>query len=344
MRASHRAIVTDRDWLVWGYARKWVYRVEDLLPIWAQPHSFALLHDGQREVFTFPLVLAELPSLGRLQGVRSLGRQVGFEWLPGLSDGVQRETKRRFPRSELELFLEKEHGIAWPTRLSPDDGKGHDRTAGEPDDDILRAFARGHGANISRWAANAFDTLRANLADSARAQERVPPGLGSAARQRLRLTGMRHTLRPVYARDGSEHWAREYGTLYERVALELEDLAIRRPIPDTCPVCDRLYIPIVPTQAVCGNQLWDVQNRSIVRLCMDASEAPVSRDAEAADYRTRRKSRWAAMNRARDKYGEHDPRTKQAIAEWETWRDKNRPPRQPGRPRGASPLFSPVVD
>jgi hypothetical protein len=153
---------------------------------------------------------------------------------------------------------------------------------------------------------------------------------------------MPHALSSVRAIDGSERWARQYQTLYERVALEFEDLAVRRPTPDICPLCERIYIPHRPTQAICGNQVWDAASREPVRLCFDESEGEDDHPIDAADYRRRRKTRWAAMSRARAKYGARDPRTKQALAEWQRWRIENPPPRRPGRPRTAKPPFRPA--
>lgn len=43
-------------------------------------------------------------------------------------------------------------------------------------------------------------------------------------------------------------------------------------------------------------------------------------------------AQWAAMNRVRTRYSFDDPRTQDAIEQWETWKTTNPPPRPPGRP------------
>lgn len=323
--------------------------MDDFLPVWSQPHPFVLLDERQRDVFTFGLVMTEVRSLGHPDGVRAFGRRWGFEWLPGLSAGVQREIRRKLPPSELERFLLEQHAFLGPRHYDLDRWAAWDETAGEPGDEIIRDFALRHGAQIRRWAGNAFNMLETKLYTWARDRERVELGHGDAVRRRLKLTEMTHELTSVNAMDGSHHWAREYTTLYERAALEFEDLAVRRPRPRICPLCIRVYLPVRPGQPICGNQLWDATSRQLVRRCTPLSEAAVYGAAEAAEYRKRRKTRWAAMNRARKSYGHNDSRTEHAIEEWEAWRNENPPPRPPGRPRRiaperAEPPFSPTGD
>jgi len=309
--------------------------MDDFLPVWAQPHRFVLLDQRQRSVFTFGLVLTEVHSLGHPEGVRSFARRFGYEWLAGLSAGVQKETGTSLTPSELEVFLHAEHGILGPNALDGMVEVDYDALQ-EPSDLVVRSFAEAHGALIRRWSLNAFNMLEVKLHGWARARERVEDGHGAAARRRLMRTEMPHALTSVNAIDGSQRWARQYTSLYERVALELEDLAVRRPKPRICPLCNRVYIPLRSGQPTCGNQIWDSLSKELVRRCTPISEAAVYSAAEAAEYRKRRKTRWSAMNRARTKYGHGDPRTEQAINEWEEWRKQNPPPRPPGRPPAAT--------
>lgn len=320
--------------------------VDELLPVWAQPHSFSLLDERQRTVFTFGLVLTHVRLLGTAEGVRIFGECYGYEWLPGLSDGVQRETREELPTSELQRFLREEHGIIGPRELDFDKWAAGDGEAGEPSDEILVAFAEQHGAQIKSWSLNAFNMVEVKLRGWAGSRKPVELGHGAAARKRLQRTQMPHELTSVNAIGGSQHWARQYTTLYERVALELEDLAVRRPKPRICPLCNRVYIPVRPGQSICANQIWDARSRRLLRRCVPTSEEAVYSAAEAAEYRKRRKTQWAAMDRVLKRYGPDDPRTKRAVRKFERWKKENPPPRPPGRPptdaaSGGTPPFRP---
>jgi hypothetical protein len=318
--------------------------VDEFLPIWKQPHRFYLLDQGQREVFTFGLVMTELRSLKSVGGVRSFGRRFGFEWLPGLARGVRRESDAsdpKFPSGELETFLFEAHGFRTPREFELDHWASAQENAGsEPPDAALREFARTDGVGIANWSRQAFRMFELNLFEWARARERVPIGYGRLARGRLSETQMAHTLESFHGLGGGERWGRGYESLYERVALELEDLAILRPKPRVCPLCQRVYIPLRANQSVCSNQVWDVLSRQLVRRCTPASERAWD-DVEAADYRRRRKTRWMAMNRARARYGPRDPRTADALASWDAWRRANPPSRPPGRPLKSTPAAEP---
>jgi hypothetical protein len=320
--------------------------VDTLLPVWAQPHSFALLDDRAQGAFTFGLVLTELRSLAHPDGVRLFGRRFGYEWLPGLADGVQRELRRDLPPSELQTFLREQHGILGPRQLDLDYWGDSDGTAGEPADQILDAFATSQGQLIKEWSLNAFNMVEVKLQGWARTREQVELGHGAAARKRLQLTQMPHALTSVTAIDGSTHWARQYTTLYQRVALELEDLAVLRPKPRICPLCGRVYIPLRRDQSICANQTWGEATRRLVRRCTPANGTVHDGAAAAAEYRRHRKTQWAAMNRVRKKHGHNDHRTKHAIDTFEAWKKKNPPPMPPGRPpkdatTGGTPPYQP---
>jgi hypothetical protein len=137
--------------------------------------------------------------------------------------------------SKLETFLRVEHGIAGPNMLDGMVVVDYDNLR-EPPDDVLRSFAETHGMLIRAWSLNAFNMVEVKLRGWAQSRERVEEGHAAAARRRLNLTKMPHALTSVNAIDGSVHWTRGYETLYERVALELEDLAVRRPRPRICPL------------------------------------------------------------------------------------------------------------
>jgi hypothetical protein len=315
--------------------------VDDFLPVWAQPHRFWLLDDPRREVFTFGLVLTELRSLAHPKGVRSVGTRFGYEWLAGLSEDVQRETGESLALSDLQVFLHEERGIVGPSRL--DVGVEVDYAAPkELPDAVLESFAETHGRLIRTWAsAKRFNLVDASLGNWALARERVPRGHEVAARRRLEQTEMRHELVLVHGADRSQRWARRYRSLYERAALELEDLAVRRPRPRICPLCNRVFIPLRPGQAICGNQLWDALSGKLVRPCTPPDKIAVYGAAAAADYRKRRKTKWAAMARTLKKHGHGDPRTDAAFTEWEAWKKENPPPRPRGRPPKTTPASEP---
>jgi hypothetical protein len=305
--------------------------MDDFLPVWAQPHRFALLDQRQRGVFTFGLALREVRVLSSAAGVRAFASRWGYEWLAGLSAGVQRETRRSLPESELETFLREEHGIIDYRTLDGDVVVDYDALE-EPPDSVLGAFAENHGALIRAWSRNAFNMIEVKLRLWAQERERVEDGHVLAARRRLQLTQMPHVLTDVHTIDGASRWARQYSSLYERVALELEDLAVRRPRPRICPLCNEVYVPMRPGQAICGNQIWDALSRRLVRRCTPPSQTSIYSAAESAEYRKRRKTKWAAMDRALKKHGADDQRTKRAVKEFERWKKENPPPRPPGRP------------
>lgn len=321
--------------------------MDDFLPVWAQPHRFVLLDQRQRGVFTFGLALREVRVLASSEGVRAFATRWGYEWLAGLSAGVQHERRTTLPASDLETFLRVEHGILGPNTLDGSVVVDYDALR-EPPDDVLRSFAQTHGALIRKWAANAFNMVDVKLRLSAQDRERIEQGHAEAARRRLKLTAMPHELTSVNTIDGHQRWTRKYRSLYERVALELEDLAVRRPRPRTCPLCNEVYVPLRPRQSICGNQIWDGLSRRLVRRCTPLERRAAYSAAEAAEYRKRRKTRWAAMNRTLKKYGHGDPETQRAIEEWERWCDENRSPRPRGRPprseRATSPPYGPADD
>ena len=233
--------------------------MDDFLPVWAQPHRFWLLDQRQRGVFTFGLALREVPVLAHPEGVRAFARRWGYEWLPSLSAGVQKERRTSLPTSDLEIFLRDEHGITGPNALVL--AKVDYDALREPTDALLRSFAETHGALIRQWSLNAFNGVEVKLREWAQTRERVEQGHAAAARRRLMLTEMQHALTSVNTIDGSLQWARQYASLYERVALEFEDLAVRRPRPRICPLCNEVYIPLRPGQSICGNQVWDARSR-----------------------------------------------------------------------------------
>jgi hypothetical protein len=124
---------------------------------------------------------------------------------------------------------------------------------------------------------------------------------------------MRHELSSVHTIEGAQRWARSYTSLHERLALELEDLTVRRPRLRTCPLCQRLFIALRPGQTLCSNQLWEGAGR-LLRRCAPPSEAASYDAAAAALHRKRRKTAWTAMNRARRRDRDDPERTAAAAA------------------------------
>jgi hypothetical protein len=253
--------------------------------------------------------------------------------------------RRSLPTSELETFLRAEHGIAGPNTLTGIADVDYDNLR-EPPEDVLRSFAETHGALIREWSLNAFSMVDTKLRFWAQQREQVEVGYADAARRRLMLTGMLHRLASVNTIDGSLRWARQYTSLYERVALELEDLVVRRPRPRICPHCNEVYNPLRPGRSTCECHIWDALSRRLVRRCTPLEEHSVYSAAEAVEYRKRRKTRWAAMDRVLKKYGHGDPRTERALEEWKRWCEENRSPRPrgrpPKRPRSTRPPYGPV--
>jgi hypothetical protein len=314
--------------------------VEQLLPVWAHPHtSWRLAEDDwPRPQFTFGLALLEVASLVTAERVGRFGRIWGFEWLVGLSAGVHQETKTALPASELALFLAERHGIVGPREVNSVYAL-NEPPAGLPPDEVLEQYATEHGRTIRAWAVNAFSGVEARLSGWARAREPIPTGYQAAASRRLKLTEMPAQLVSVNTIDGRLHWTRGYTTLHERVALELEDLAVRRPRPRICALCERPYIPLRPNQRVCATNLWDASSRRTIERCTPTSDTERYDEAAARLYKTARKTQWARMNRVRTAHGASDPRTHEAIREWEKWQEANPSPRPRGRPRGADAMI-----
>lgn len=310
--------------------------MEGSLPVWAQPHRFWQLPEQQlaRHVFTFGLVMPDLRLLRAAEGVRMFGERWGYEWLPELSAGVHQELRLPVERSGLELFLRDAHGLATSTTLNriPAD------PAGPPSDTLLAEFADSHGALISEWSLNAFNMMEVRINSWARTRERVERGHEHAAVRRLKLTAMPRRLVVVHTIEGRQRWAAEYTTLYQRVALELEDLAVRRPRLQRCPLCQRAFVPIRKHQNVCATSIWDQGSRKLVARCVpDMSQQTVEQAASVIHARER-KAHWARMNRVHRKYGHGHERTKQAELKWAAWQKANPPPRPRGRPPAPTPL------
>jgi hypothetical protein len=314
--------------------------VEQLLPVWAHPHTSWRLSedDWPRHQFTFGLALLEVASLVTAERVRRFGSFWGYEWLVGLSVGVHRETKTALPASDLERFLAERHGIVGAKEVNSAYALS-EPPAGLPPEEVLEQYATEHGRTIRGWALNAFNGIEARLTGWAKAQEPIPTGYQAAASRRLELTEMPAQLVSVNTIDGRLHWTRGYTTLHERVALELEDLAVRRPRLRVCALCERPFIPLRPNQRVCATNLWDAYSRRTIERCTPTSDHETYDDAAARLYRTARKTQWARMNRVRTTHGASHPRTRAAIREWEEWQAANPSPRPRGRPRAADAIL-----
>jgi hypothetical protein len=318
--------------------------VEQLLPVWAHPHTSWRLaeNDWPRPQFTFGLALPEVFRLGSAAGVRAVGSYWGYEWLTGLSAGVHQETNTPLPPNELERFLAERHGVTGPNEVNAVYALGQP-PAGLPPDEVLEQFATNHGRAIRDWARNAFNGIEARLGGWAKARQAVESGHQWAAERRLKLTAMPTRLVSVNSIDGHLHWARGYATLYERVALELEDLTVRRPRPRICPLCERPFIPLRSSQRVCANSLWDENTRRPFQRCTFGSDPATFDEAAARLYKTARKTQWARMNRVRNAHGANDPRTHKAIRDWEQWLKDNGAPRPRGGPRRSDASDAPFT-
>src|SRR5262245_3070882 len=102
--------------------------------------------------------MAEIHMLASGEGVRWVGERWGYEWLPGLSHGVQRELNRRLHQSALEVFLRDEHGFKSATVMNMNYLTA-ERPAGPPSEEILEEFAERHGRMIREWSLNAFNMI-----------------------------------------------------------------------------------------------------------------------------------------------------------------------------------------
>jgi hypothetical protein len=314
--------------------------VDAPLPVWARPHSFWQLRQGDwpRPVFTFGLAMIELHLLRAPNGVRHVGERWGYEWLPELSHAVQREVQRPLPPSALEAFLRDKHGFESATVMNMTSMSETAKEAGLPTEEMLAGFAEHDGRLIQRWAMNAFNGLETKLPGWARTRERVESGYQDAALRRLANTAMPRELVAVHTIEGKQRWAARYASLYQRVALELEDLATRRPRMQRCPLCQRPYIPIRPGQRVCATSIWDTNSRRSVARCLENPDVETVTDAESEIHTRQRKANWARMNRTRARYGHSDPRTQRALQDWQQWQTENPPPRPRGRPSSATPM------
>jgi len=314
--------------------------VEQLLPVWAHPHTSWRLADDDwpRPQFTFGLALLEVASLITVERVRRFGAFWGYEWLVGLSAGVHREVNTPLPPSELQFFLAERHGVDGPNKVNAVYAFGR-TPAGLPPDEVLTQYAADHGRTIRQWALNAFNGIDGHLSGWARARQPIPTGYQAAAERRLDLTQMRSRLVSVNSIDGKLHCARGYTTLHERVAVELEDLAVRRPRLRICALCERPFVPLRSSQRVCATNLWDAHTRRRIERCTPSSDHETYDEAAARLHKTARKTRWARMNRVRNAHGANDPRTRKAIREWDEWLQANPSPRPRGRPRTADAII-----
>jgi hypothetical protein len=310
-----------------------------LLPIWAQPHSF-FLHGGRVSVFTFGLAMPAIRSLGSAAGAAEFGERFGYEWLATLADAFTAGDEK----SQLNQYLEQQYGILGPVRVKDRFLTEAPRTRMVPDD-VLQVFATEEGARIGEWAVNAFGGLDRNLYDSAKRRARVPTGYEHQAEyffetvEQRQGQPFRRRLVSVHRVDGGAAWGDGYQTILERLALEFQDLAIRRPQLRLCRRCGRLYVPFRRTDPpYCWGRLWS--GGRFVRDCLAGREAPPERLADDRErWRRQYKKRKARVYRRRDHYGAQHALTIKAERELEDWKDENPPPER--RRRGRPPLRAP---
>ena len=278
----------------------------------------------------------EVASLVTVQRVLRFGAFWGYEWLVGLSAGVHREVNTPLPPSELQLFLAERQELTVRTRSMPctrlaSHQPGCRRTR-------CSQYATDHGRTVRQWARDAFSGI-----------DGPPIPLGqSAPAHPNRLSGGRRTptrTDPVQSRllvnsiDGKLHWARGYTTLHERVAIELEDLAVRRPRPRICALCERPFVPLRSSQRVCAYQPLGRTHPP-----HDRTMHPKRRPPDL-----RRGRRASAQDCPQDPLGTNESRTKrtrrqrstdpEAIREWDEWLQAIPSPRPRGRPRTADAII-----
>lgn len=312
------------------------------LPIWAQPHSFraihldprsvGLTHPSELRVFTFGLVLPDLHTLATPEGVKRFGRRWGYEWLPSLAADVRNELKLKPGPTRLQRYLTDRAGFNHTRGMTLDFYADEIATTSDPDDKTLAAFASSDGTIISTWALNAFGGLDHHLGRWASSKTRVEPGYQQAASRRLSEAQIPHRLVEVTTIGGKREPARAYTTLYQRAALELEDLAVLKPRLRTCRLCHQPFIPLRKDQQVCAQNLYHAQTRTTLARCVSAITQDTHTQAERDDYRRERKTAWTRMRRTQQRHGTDSSEAIDALAEWERWKRANPPPRSPGRP------------
>jgi hypothetical protein len=143
-------------------------------------------------------------------------------------------------------------------------------------------------------------------------------------------------------------------TLLERLALEVQDLYLRRPRIRRCVFCDALFVPR-SNELNCRWTLWDAKTHKAVQQCATAemteswitAHASASGASEIDRDRERERKRidqrvFRALRRSGNNF-EH-PDVKNALAEREAFQDhfaKKRGPR--GRPEAAAVDLVPVA-
>ena len=312
------------------------------LPIWAQPHPFraihldpasvGLTHPSQLEVFTFGLVLADLHTLAAPEGVRRFGRRWGYEWLPSLAADVRNEQNLKRGPTRLQRYLIDSAGFNMSRGMALGFYADENATTSDPDEKTLTAFANTDGTIIREWALNAFGGLDRHLGGWADGRRRVESGYEQAAVRRLEAARIPHRLVEAITISGEREPARAYTSLYQRAALELEDLAVLQPRLRACRLCHQAFIPLRKEQQVCAHNVYLARGRTTIARCVPSLTEDRRAQAERDDYRRRRKTAWTRMRRTQQRHGIESAHATNALAEWELWKESNPPPRPRGRP------------
>jgi hypothetical protein len=284
-----------------------------------------LLEPGKapRDVVTYGLLTSDLGQATTHEGVRTLGRTVGFEWLADLGErltgqksllGMHLSLLRLRPGAtlvpEVELIVDAEDG---EPRLSTKVLPWGDVAPGNA---TLSLFARDHGLEIGRWHNSATGGLGASLYETAKKRQRIPTAYFAEMARALASVEPPVPLhiRPLSAAR-ERHWSYRYTNLLERTLLELFELATLAPRLRLCVSCGR---PFVPSQRDgengCPNNLWDAHTGRLVASCP-------SHDTSDPEETRRREYRrlWTRYKRSLEQFGEANARTKQRKRDLDEW-------------------------
>jgi hypothetical protein len=140
-------------------------------------------------------------------------------------------------------------------------------------------------------------------------------------------------------------WGFRFRDLAERAAVELFELYAIRPSLRRCELCGRVFVPAKERDAYCRFNLWEIPERvdrarsrawrKCIAFCVpDVEVEEHNRRVRENQHTNRRKNLAQSWRRRRQRYGDADPRTEEALAAYRRYMAENR--RTPG-PRRAPP-------
>jgi hypothetical protein len=311
-------------------------------PTWLVPHSFVHIRAARERlpdpanVFGYGLLLPEVLRTVTLADPRTRMR-VGVSWLGtlldrdplGLADPPPKgPVSRFFAERTIEAVFNPKRGGLLPKSILNALAAPAARVAQE---DVSRAFGR--------FAYDIEQTSRTGTRPSMK-----------LARDAALITGT-HGPRIAFANYRDPKRGRTvYGfhakTLFERLALEVQDLYLRRPMLRRCVFCDAVFVPR-QNELNCRWALWDAETHRRLAECAteemvdhwNATHAGTSRSDSERDRERERKRIDQRVHRALRRAGNnyHDPEVQNALAEREAFKDhflKRRGPK--GRPEAAA--------